>query len=102
MKRTIIKYFKNGKKRKKTIEIPKELRKYYTQDIEELRDENPISPDIFTKYVLLLHRHKELTAKEVIMAIEHYNMDFDGENPHGECICEAIGREVTWCPDSAH
>jgi len=101
MKRTIIKYLDNHKTKKEKIEIPKELEKYYNQDVEELINE-PMDFHNFTKLVLLLHRHRELSAKEVIKAIEHYCSDFDGENCHAECICEAIGRSVNYCPDSHH
>jgi len=57
----------------------------------------------FTRYVLLLRRMKKLNDKEIIMALEHYNADYNGENPHAECICEGIGRSIgSDCPDVAH
>ena len=64
------------------IKIPKELRGYYgkTGNLEDVFNE-PMIFDNFVKYVLLLHRHKKMTANDVIKSIEHYCSNYDGENP---------------------
>jgi len=106
MKRTIIKYLDNHKTKKEEIEIPKELEKYYDQDVEDIINGEEMGGagqgDAFLKLLLLLHRHKEISANGVIKAIEYYNSDFDGENCHAECICGISKSSYLYCPDSHH
>ncbi len=88
----------------KKIKIPKELKKYYSKTIEEAMDEH-MNFENFVNYIMLLRRHKKMTFGDVVKSIEHYCADYDGENCHDTCICEATGKDFSrlgLCPDSEH
>ena len=72
------------------------------KEIEKWRDKNPLD---FDRYIAVLYKKKKLTYKELIDCVEHYYNDFDGENCHAECFCEATDRDfskIGYCPNSEH